>query len=114
MNANLPRSASSKQRAFDRFWRALSADAALAAIRTEKTVTPDGLPTLAFDPAADLVFDYGPPLSGHANGMVLTARDAQGEERERLWALMTEVWPYYDDYQARTERQIPVVVLERR
>ena len=27
---------------------------------------------------------------------------------------MTEVWPAYDEYQARTERQIPVVVLSRR
>jgi deazaflavin-dependent oxidoreductase (nitroreductase family) len=42
-----------------------------------------------------------------------TARTAEGEERERLWKLMAEVWPDYDDYQARTERTIPVVVLER-
>ena len=42
------------------------------------------------------------------------ARTASGEERERLWSLMTEVWPAYDDYQARTDREIPVVVLERR
>jgi hypothetical protein len=27
---------------------------------------------------------------------------------------MTEVWPAYDDYQSRTEREIPVVVLSRR
>jgi deazaflavin-dependent oxidoreductase (nitroreductase family) len=38
---------------------------------------------------------------------------AEGEERERLWGLMTEVWPAYDDYQGKTERQIPVVVFER-
>jgi len=42
------------------------------------------------------------------------ARVAEGEERERLWRMMTETWPAYDDYQERTERQIPVVVLERR
>jgi deazaflavin-dependent oxidoreductase (nitroreductase family) len=42
------------------------------------------------------------------------ARTAQGEERQRLWKLMTEVWPPYDEYQEKTERQIPVVVLERR
>ena len=41
------------------------------------------------------------------------ARDAEGVERERLWSLMTEVWPWYDNYQENTERQIPVVVLER-
>jgi deazaflavin-dependent oxidoreductase (nitroreductase family) len=42
------------------------------------------------------------------------ARDAEGEERERLWKLMTEDWPDYDDYQTKTDREIPVVVLERR
>jgi deazaflavin-dependent oxidoreductase (nitroreductase family) len=41
------------------------------------------------------------------------ARDAEGEERSRLWSLMTEMWPAYDGYQRRTDRQIPVVVLER-
>jgi deazaflavin-dependent oxidoreductase (nitroreductase family) len=39
---------------------------------------------------------------------------ATGEERRRLWSLMTEVWPAYDEYQERTEREIPVVVLSRR
>ena len=38
---------------------------------------------------------------------------AEGEERERLWKLMTEVWPDYDSYQENTDREIPVVVLER-
>jgi deazaflavin-dependent oxidoreductase (nitroreductase family) len=41
------------------------------------------------------------------------ASTAEGEERARLWSLMSEVWPAYDEYQARTEREIPVVVLER-
>jgi deazaflavin-dependent oxidoreductase (nitroreductase family) len=39
---------------------------------------------------------------------------AEGEERERLWSLMAEVWPDYDAYQAKTDREIPVVVLTRR
>jgi deazaflavin-dependent oxidoreductase (nitroreductase family) len=42
------------------------------------------------------------------------AETAQGEERERLWRLMTEDWPAYDQYQTRTDREIPVVVLARR
>jgi len=42
------------------------------------------------------------------------ASTAAGEERERLWSLMVEAWPAYDDYQTRTEREIPVVVLSRR
>ena len=41
------------------------------------------------------------------------ARTADGEERERLWRLMNEVWPHYAEYQEKTEREIPVVVLER-
>ena len=41
------------------------------------------------------------------------ARVAEGEERERLWRLMNEVWPHYDEYAERTDREIPVVVLER-
>lgn len=42
------------------------------------------------------------------------AETATGSERARLWRLMTEVWPPYDDYQRRTEREIPVVVFRRR
>jgi deazaflavin-dependent oxidoreductase (nitroreductase family) len=41
------------------------------------------------------------------------ARDASAEEKTELWSKMTERWPAYDEYQANTERQIPVVVLER-
>jgi deazaflavin-dependent oxidoreductase (nitroreductase family) len=40
-----------------------------------------------------------------------TARTVHGPERERLWALMRELWPAYDKYQTRTDREIPVVVL---
>jgi F420H(2)-dependent quinone reductase len=40
------------------------------------------------------------------------ARDATDEERERLWPMMVEFYPPYEDYQRRTDRQIPVVVLE--
>jgi deazaflavin-dependent oxidoreductase (nitroreductase family) len=42
------------------------------------------------------------------------AGTAEGEERSRLWELMCEVWPAYADYQTKTEREIPVVVLSRR
>jgi deazaflavin-dependent oxidoreductase (nitroreductase family) len=41
------------------------------------------------------------------------ARTAEGEERARLWRTMAEIWPPYDEYQRRTDRTIPVVVLER-
>jgi proline iminopeptidase len=41
------------------------------------------------------------------------ARTTQGEERARLWRKANEVWPPYDEYAKRTNREIPVVVLER-
>jgi deazaflavin-dependent oxidoreductase (nitroreductase family) len=42
------------------------------------------------------------------------AMTASPKERPRLWRLMSSIWPEYDGYQARTARQIPVVVIERR
>ena len=41
------------------------------------------------------------------------ARTATPEEKPELWKIMTEQWPDYDEYQQRTDREIPVVVLER-
>ena len=42
------------------------------------------------------------------------AREVAGDEKAEWWARAVEVWPAYDDYQAKTERSIPVLVLERR
>ncbi|QXC61264.1 nitroreductase family deazaflavin-dependent oxidoreductase [Aquihabitans sp. G128] len=42
----------------------------------------------------------------------MTARIAGAEERERLWPRITEAYPNYAHCQARTERVIPVVLLE--
>jgi deazaflavin-dependent oxidoreductase (nitroreductase family) len=41
------------------------------------------------------------------------ARTATPEEKPDLWRMMTERWPAYDEYQHKTAREIPVVVLER-
>lgn len=41
------------------------------------------------------------------------ARVAQGDERERLWSLMAGIWPDFDEYTTKTDREIPVVVLDR-
>ncbi|MEM9970436.1 MAG: serine dehydratase beta chain, partial [Pseudomonadota bacterium] len=56
-----------------------AADAALMRIQSTKSVSPDGLGTLRFDPKSDLIFDYENALAGHANGMKLMATDAQGD-----------------------------------
>lgn len=86
-------------------------------LRRSHVLRLEGLPPLAFDPARDIVFDYGPPLPGHANGLVLSARDGAGavlvsetyysigggfvvtaEEREApaaaAAAAQTTSWPY--------------------
>ena len=41
------------------------------------------------------------------------ARTASRDEKPELWRTMVGEWPDYDSYQERTEREIPVVVLER-
>ena len=41
-----------------------------------------------------------------------TARVAEGEEKKEWWSKATEVWPDYDNYQAKTDRQIPLIILE--
>lgn len=46
----------------------------------------------------------------HRNAMV--ARDANPEERERYWPQLVAIWGPYTSYQAKTEREIPIVVLE--
>ncbi len=58
---------------------ATRAETALETMKRNKTVDPDGLGTLKLDPASDIVFDFGPSLEGHANGMVLIATDAQDD-----------------------------------
>jgi deazaflavin-dependent oxidoreductase (nitroreductase family) len=61
---------------------------------------------LEADPEVEIqVFDKVVPATAHT---------AAGAERERLWALMREVWPAYDQYQTKTDREIPVVVLTPR
>src|SRR2546428_415760 len=57
------------------------------------------------DPAGARAAAAAPRRSG--------ARTASGAERERLWRKANEVWSHYDEYARKTDREIPVVVLER-
>jgi deazaflavin-dependent oxidoreductase (nitroreductase family) len=41
-----------------------------------------------------------------------TARESSGDEREEWWKRAVEVWPDYAEYQTKTDREIPVFVLE--
>ena len=43
----------------------------------------------------------------------LRAREVEGDEKAEWWARAVEVWPAYDEYQTKTDRVIPLIVLER-
>ena len=78
------------------------AQLAVDAVMTSGEVTPEGLPKLRFAPSQDIIFDYGPPLSGHANGMVLRAFDAD----RRLF--MEEVYYSIGGGFVLTERELDI------
>lgn len=61
----------------------------------------------------NLVADPEVQVQVKADRFAAHARTATAEEKPELWKTMTEVWPDYDQYQKRTEREIPVVVLTR-
>lgn len=64
---------------------------------------PDWYRNLRADP--DVQIQVGSEI------MAAHAHTTSGERRERLWRMMAEIWPDYDDYQEQTERRIPVVAL---
>jgi deazaflavin-dependent oxidoreductase (nitroreductase family) len=71
-----------------------------------------GAPT---HPAWYLNLSEDPEVSVQVRGdrFQARARTASAEERSELWKLMNQSWPSYDTYQTKTDREIPVVVLER-
>ena len=58
--------------------------------------------------------DPAPEIQVKGDRFVVDARIADDEEKPAMWADLLTVWPAYDDYQAKTDRVIPVVVLTRR
>ena len=48
-----------------------------------------------------------------ADKFAATARIASDEERAKIWPEMVEIWPDYDEYTKKTDRVIPIVILER-
>ena len=81
----------------------------LIASQTGKPKHPSWFHNLKANPEVQL-------WSGGRGG-TYRAREAEGEERARLWKLATQLYPGYDDYQRRADvagRRIPVVVCEPR
>jgi deazaflavin-dependent oxidoreductase (nitroreductase family) len=66
-------------------------------------------------PAWYLNLAENPEVEVQVNADKFSARahTATAEEKARLWPLMAAIWPAYDDYQTKTDREIPMIVLER-
>lgn len=84
-----------------------SGNVVLIASQTGKAKHPSWFHNLMANPEIEL-------WSGGRGGGY-RAREAEGEERDRLWKLATQLYPGYDEYQERADtagRRIPVVVCE--
>jgi deazaflavin-dependent oxidoreductase (nitroreductase family) len=60
----------------------------------------------------NLVADPEVRLQVGAEIMAGRARTTDGDEKKRLWRQMAQIWPQYDIYQEKTDRLIPVVVID--
>ena len=60
----------------------------------------------------NLIASTAVTLQDGANVYEMGAREVDADERKRWWALAVDAWPAYVEYQTKTDRQIPVVVLE--
>ena len=49
-------------------------------LHKDKAIKRDGLPSFSFDPEQDIIFDFGPALEGHPNGMLFVVKDQDGNE----------------------------------
>jgi len=79
------------------------ADLVVVASRGGMSAHPAWYLNLRADPRAVVL--VGPAA------MQVWARDADEEERHRLWPTLTAIYEHFDAYQARTPRRIPVVIL---
>jgi deazaflavin-dependent oxidoreductase (nitroreductase family) len=59
----------------------------------------------------NLVADPHAEIQVKGEHIAVDARTAAPDEKPRLWQIMRDIWPSYDEYQSRTDRDIPVVVL---
>lgn len=80
-------------------------DYLIVASKGGNPVAPDWFLNLEADP------DVTVQIKGET--FAARARVATADEKPAMWDHMLEVWPDYADYQSKTDREIPVVVLER-
>jgi deazaflavin-dependent oxidoreductase (nitroreductase family) len=61
----------------------------------------------------NLQADPNVTVQDRADVFKAVARTANAEEQKAFWPIVTKEWPPYDEYQTKTSRPIPVVILER-
>ena len=86
-------------------FREYNGDYLVVASKGGSPEAPDWFLNLEADPSVTVQIK-GDKFTAHA-------RTATPEERPAMWDHMVEVWPAYADYQTKTDREIPIVVLER-
>ena len=52
-----------------------------------------------------------PAIQVEGRRFAVSAETSGPADRARLWPRLTQMWPQYDEYQAKTKREIPVVIL---
>jgi deazaflavin-dependent oxidoreductase (nitroreductase family) len=96
---------SGEQRSTPLIYREHDGDHLVVASKGGSDQPPTWFVNLEADPSAE--------IQVMADRFPVRARVASPEERAEMWPLMNEQWPDYDSYQENTEREIPIVVLER-
>jgi deazaflavin-dependent oxidoreductase (nitroreductase family) len=61
----------------------------------------------------NLSADSSVQIQVEAEKFSASARTASPDEKPRLWEIMAQVYPSYNEYQEKTDRDIPVIILER-
>jgi deazaflavin-dependent oxidoreductase (nitroreductase family) len=95
---------SGQERVIPLMYRPEGDDLVIFASKGGAPTNPDWLHNLRAHPEASV--EVG------ADTRKVVAREAQGEERERIWQDHKKAYPGFADYEAKTDRVIPVVVLE--
>jgi deazaflavin-dependent oxidoreductase (nitroreductase family) len=85
-------------------YQAVGRDYAVFASKGGAPTNPDWYHNLLANP--DATIEIG------AGTKAVHARVAEGDERERIWSTQKERYPGFAEYEAKTTRQIPVVILE--
>jgi deazaflavin-dependent oxidoreductase (nitroreductase family) len=93
-----------KQRVNPMMYRAVDGGYAVFASKAGAPTNPDWYHNLVAQPR----------VSAEVGGTTLdlVARVAEGEERDRIWTAHKAAYPGFADYERKTSRQIPVIILE--